>query len=76
MMRDLFHDFGFELKGRLPELIQELNRAIQNKELVDCICEEIRTEAHCIYDEEEDERADAIIHYYYYYRWDNYNEEE
>lgn len=69
-MREVIHDFGFELEGDLPALIAELDRAVKNHELVDCICEAIRTEAHCIY---EDERADILIDYYYYYRWDDYS---
>ena len=71
-MREVRHDFGFKLEGDLPQLIDMLEDAIEKKEFTDCICEEIRTEAHCLY---EDERADVLIDYYYHYRWDNYGDD-
>lgn len=64
---EVYHDFGVELPEPLQDMIRQLDEAVQNKSLIiDCIQEEIRSLAHCYFDEDV---AREIIHYYCYRHW-------
>lgn len=63
----IYHDFGVELPEPLLDMIRQLDEAIQKKDLIiDCIQEEIRSLAHCYFNEP---IAGEIIHYYCYRKW-------
>lgn len=64
-------DFGVEMPQLMEEMIDQLEEAIENHDLIiDCIQDEIRSLAHGFTDVNWDEdKAEEIIDYYCRRRW-------